>query len=83
MSVSPYLAVHHVFVATIEKQLMYLPLSIVSSKDRTVTIETKALLDSGAGGIFIDHAFAKKHKFPFNRLHTPIPVHNVDGTLNL
>ena len=45
-------------------------------------IETKALIDSGAQGIFMDEQFAKKHKLPLLRLENEIQVSNVDNTPN-
>jgi hypothetical protein len=45
-------------------------------------INARALLDSGAEGIIIDHAFAKKHNLMLRTLVHPIPVRNVDGTPN-
>ena len=46
------------------------------------TVETLALIDSGAGGTFIDETFARNHNLPLTRLINPIPVYNVDGTRN-
>lgn len=46
------------------------------------TVETLALVDSGAGGMFIDKQFAQNNKIPLTPLTTSIPVYNVDGTLN-
>jgi hypothetical protein len=45
-------------------------------------INARALLDSGAEGIIVDHAFAKKHNLTHRTLVHPIPVRNVDGTPN-
>jgi hypothetical protein len=45
-------------------------------------ISAKALLDSGAEGIIIDHDFAKKHKLTLRTLVHPISVRNIDGTPN-
>ena len=42
-------------------------------------VETKALIDSGAGGLFIDKDFIKKLRAPLTK---PIPVINVNGTSN-
>ena len=42
----------------------------------------KALLDSGAIGMFIDRAYVKANHLPTQTLSSPIPVRNVDGTLN-
>ena len=44
-------------------------------------VETKALIDSGAQGAFIDERFAKEHRFLLLRLKE-IPISNVDETLN-
>lgn len=46
------------------------------------TVETPALIDSGAGGMFIDEQFARMHNIPLTPLISPIPVYNVDGTQN-
>ncbi|ESK81798.1 hypothetical protein Moror_16781 [Moniliophthora roreri MCA 2997] len=45
-------------------------------------VETKALIDSGAGGHFICEEEAQKLKKPWTRLEKPIKVFNVDGTRN-
>ena len=45
-------------------------------------VETKALIDSGAQGIFMDERFAKKHQLPLLRLNKEIQVSNVDESLN-
>ena len=46
------------------------------------TRAVKALLDSRATGMFIDCAYVKANRFPTWTLASPIPVRNVDGTLN-
>ena len=45
-------------------------------------ISAHALLDSGAEGIIIDHEFVKRNKLTLRTLAKPIPVKNVDGTMN-
>jgi len=45
-------------------------------------VETKALIDCGAQGTFMDERFAKKHQLPLLWLKKEIPVSNVDETLN-
>ena len=45
-------------------------------------VETKALIDSGAQGIFMDERFAKKHQLPLLRLNKEIQVSNVDESPN-
>jgi len=42
----------------------------------------KALLDSGATGMFADRAFVEKHSFKKEKLERPIKIRNVDGTSN-
>jgi hypothetical protein len=46
------------------------------------TVETLGLVDSGAGGKFIDQNYAKKEGFKLHALETPIQAYNVDGTKN-
>ena len=45
-------------------------------------IAVKALLDSGATGLFMDTTFAKKKGFKMEKLKKPLLVRNVDGTAN-
>jgi len=45
-------------------------------------IMIKALLDSGATGIFMDRQTAARHRFKLQKLERPIAVRNVDGTNN-
>jgi len=58
---------------------MHLPIRI--SCDGKI-VETKALIDSGAGGTFMDQNFARKHRLPLEKLEDPLIVFNVDGTQN-
>ena len=46
------------------------------------TVETKTLLDTGAGGKFIDQNFVQNQKIKTKNLEHPIEVFNVDGTPN-
>jgi Retroviral aspartyl protease len=45
-------------------------------------ISAQALLDSGTKGIIVNHEFAKRNKLTLRTLARPIPVKNVDGTMN-
>ena len=56
-----------------------LPLKI---HDEDRIIDEEALLDSGAGGLFIDDHYAKLMQIPLSRLSEPVPVYNVDRTMN-
>ena len=42
----------------------------------------KALLDSGATGMFMDRQTAARHRFKLQKLERPLVVRNVDGTNN-
>ena len=50
--------------------------------DTNATCRVKALLDSGATGMFIDADFVKRNGWSVRELSRSIPVFNVDGTLN-
>ena len=57
---------------------MSIPITICGKK----IIETKALLDTGAGGKFIDQNFVRQLHLKTQNLESPIKVYNVDGTPN-
>ena len=78
-SVSPSLEIYHVTVATISRNAIQIPFSVVTGTDKKI-IETTALIDSGAGGQFIDHNFVKN--FKIKKLEKPLKAYNVDGTEN-
>jgi hypothetical protein len=73
--VSSYLDVYSVTIANISQNSISVPINIGSSKQ---TVET--LVDSGAGGLFIDQNYAKK--FDINYLDKPVKAYNVDGMKN-
>jgi len=45
-------------------------------------VVVKALLDSGATGLFMDTIFAREKGFKMERIKNPLLVKNVDGTVN-
>jgi hypothetical protein len=45
-------------------------------------ISARTLLDSSVEGIIVNYAFAKKHQLTLQTLLRPIPVKNVNGTMN-
>jgi len=45
-------------------------------------VAVKALLDSGATGLFMDMTFAKEQRFKMEKLKKPLLVRNVDGIVN-
>ena len=46
-------------------------------------IAVKALVDSGATGLFMDTAFVKEKGFRMERMKKPLLVKNVDGSVNI
>ena len=80
MPASPVLHIHSVTAATIfNKNSLFIPVALESESK---IIKTLGLIDSGAGGKFIDQNFAKEEKLETKDLEKPLVVYNVDGTLN-
>jgi hypothetical protein len=75
MSVTPYLDVYSVTIANISRNSISIPIEIGLNKR---TVET--LIDSSAGGLFIDQNYAKN--FDINYLDELVKAYNVDGTEN-
>jgi hypothetical protein len=73
--VSPYLDIYSVTIANISRNSISVPINIGSSK-QTV----KTLIDSSAGGLFIDQNYTKN--FDINYLDEPVKAYNVDGMEN-
>ena len=67
MPVSPVLDIHSVTVGTITRNTLCIPLSTVTNAK---TIENQALIDCGAGSMFIDQNFAQN--FEILSLNEPI-----------
>ena len=66
-----------VFNGSINKSSFTIPVKI---NEKNVEMET--LVDSGAGGKFIDQKYARTLTLPLQNLTKLIPVLNVDGALN-
>ena len=54
----------------------------IETTDSHEARSVKALLDTGATGLFIDREYVKSNRIATRKLSRPIPVRNVDGTLN-
>jgi hypothetical protein len=54
----------------------------IESTDTAVRRCMQALIDCGATGCFIDIEWAKLNNIPMRPLTNPIPVYNVDSTVN-
>jgi predicted aspartyl protease len=73
------ISVCSVLLATVKGQSMRLPIKIATDKK---DIETEALLDSGAEGIFMSRRLAEEQLMDLQPLKEPIKARNVDGTPN-
>jgi hypothetical protein len=71
-----------VLVARVSNKSICIPITLHENKKDREPVELEALLDSGAGGLFIDATFAKQNKFTLNDLPEPLNAYNVDSTLN-
>ena len=58
---------------------IFIPVEITLQSEN---VGTKALVDSGAEGLFIDHKFVEKHGIQTNPVRQAIQAQNVDGTMN-
>ena len=79
MSTPLSICIQSLFSGKINKNSLSIPLKV---KTESETVETNALLDSRAGGKFIDQNYIKTLNLPLETLDKPIPAINVDGTLN-
>src|ERR1700678_4528394 len=88
MSVSSSISIDNVHVAQINKNMMNIDLTISGeSLGYKRSAKTTALLDTGAGGKFIDQNFVRNEKIETKKLEYLIEVYlievfNVDGTPN-
>jgi len=81
MSVSPCLDIFNVSTTRIESNSLSIPIQI-SRKTEKETIETLALIDSGAGGELFDQNYARNSGLDIQQLEKLLKVFNVDGTSN-
>jgi len=80
--VSPSLSIPSVLVARVSNKLITVLITLRENQKNREPIELEALLDSGAGGFFIDATFAKENKFILQNLPEPLNAYNVDGMSN-
>jgi hypothetical protein len=63
-----------------ERKELHVPMTLIS-KTRLKTVETTAVVDSGAAGTFISEDFIKIHKIRTHQLSKPFKVTTADGSL--
>lgn len=78
MSTLPRLTISAMLSADYSCQSIHCPITI--NGDRTIV--TSALIDTEAGGAFIDTQFAKQNNMKLKPLLCPLAVYNVDHTPN-
>ena len=76
---SPFLTLDRVLVASPNNRSMTFPITL---QGKNKTIDTSALIDSGATGNFMDLRLLLRDNFVLVRLPTPILAYNIDGTTN-
>jgi Retroviral aspartyl protease len=82
-SASPSISIEHVQVAQIEKNTMTVDILISGeSLGQKKIVKATTLLDTGAGGKFINQNFVRNQKIETKELKYPIEVFNVDKTPN-
>jgi len=70
-------------IASVEDGSTSLKLKVeLETTDTGEVKSVNSFVDSGATGEFIDHHCAKSNRLHTQKLSKPIPVYNVDGTLN-
>ena len=75
------ITISSVLVAEMDNNSIHITLPIESKTTKgNKTIKTSVLLDTGAGGIFMNRSYAKKHNIEVYKLDIPIIPCNVDGT---
>ena len=79
-SVSPSLDIYSVSTTMINLNKLSILIQIEDTEERSV--ETHGLIDSGAGGKFIDQNYAKRMGFKTHKLEKLLQAYNVDGTRN-
>ena len=69
--ISPGLDVYSVTIAKIISNSISVPI-LINHDESKKTVETLGLLDSGAGGEFIDQNYARKAGFKIKKLDKPL-----------
>ena len=80
MSVSPILNIYSVTTAVVSLNKLSIP--IQASENRKKIVKTLGLINSGAGGKFIDQSFVKKARIRTQNLEAPMKAQNIDRTEN-
>ena len=71
---------YHITAENMQSNSFSIPMQLQNNTNQN--IETLALIDSGAGGKFIDQNYAWKLGVKIQKLEQPLIARNVDGTKN-
>ena len=71
---------YHITAENMQSNSLSIPIQICD--DTNKIIKALALIDSGAGGKFIDQAYAQKLGIKTQKLEQPLIARNVDGMPN-
>ena len=71
MSVTPSVSILNVIIAKIKNKSKTIPVSLLCEQNGNKNVETKALLDTGAGGKFIDQKFVLQNNLRTRKLGKP------------
>ena len=77
---SPTLDIYSVTTAVVSSNKLSIP--IQASENGKKIVETLGLINSGAGGKFIDQNFVRKARIKTQKLENPMKARNVDRTEN-
>ena len=80
MSISPVLDMYHITAEHMQSNSLSILVQICDDTNKIV--EALALIDSGAGGKFIDQAYVRKLRMKTQKLEQPLIAWNIDGTPN-
>ncbi len=73
---SPSICIPSVLVARVSNKTISVPISLHELQKINKTVDLEALLDSGAGGLFIDETFVKQNNFTLHELPEPLNAYN-------
>ena len=80
MSISPILDMYRITADHMQSNSFSIPVQL--RNDTNQNVETLALIDSGAGGKFINQNYARKLGVKIQKLEKLLIARNVDGTRN-
>ena len=78
--ISPVLDMYRITAENMQSNSFSIPVQL--HNDTNQNVETLALIESGAGGKFINQNYVRKLRVKIQKLEQPLIARNVDGTRN-